>query len=173
MNKPKIYVAMDASKDLKYYEEFKQMVSAKNEYSFYDGIDYFKELDKTPDDVLKLKIQKNLERADIIVILLTKTLKSMRRFSKWQVEHAIKIGKPIIAINPNRIRSVDYDVCPTILKTHLSLHIPYDALAFDVAVRNWPESYYEHMKNEKDQRKIYKYAESVYKQIFQEEEEGE
>ena len=46
MNKPKIYVAMDASKDLKYYEEFKQMVSAKNEYSFYDGIDYFKELDK-------------------------------------------------------------------------------------------------------------------------------
>ncbi len=171
MNKPKIYVAIDASKDIKYYEDFKQMVSSKSDdYVIFDGIDYFKELDKTPDDVLKLKIQKNLERADVIVILLTKTLKSMRRFSKWQVEHAIRIGKPIIAVNPNRIRSVDYDVCPTILKTHLSLHIPYDPLAFSVAVRNWPESHYKHMENEKEQRKIYKYAESVYKQIFAEEE---
>lgn len=171
MNKPKIYVAIDASKDIKYYEDFKQMVSStSDDYVMFDGIDYFKELDKTPDDVLKLKIQKNLERADVIVILLTKTLKSMRRFSKWQVEHAIRIGKPIIAINPNRIRSVDYDVCPTILKTHLSLHIPYDALAFSVAVRNWPESHYKHMENEKEQRKIYKYAESVYQQIFAEEE---
>ena len=58
----------------------------------------------------------------------------------------------------------------TILKSHLSLHIPYDAKAFELAINNWPKSHEEHMKNEKDQRKIYKYAESVYKQILEEEE---
>ena len=171
MEQPNIYVAIDANNDKKYYEEFKSMLRGTNDkYNFFDSVDYYKELDKTPDDVLKFKIQKNLERADIVVVLLTKTYKSMRKFSKWQLEHAINIGKPIIAVNPNRIRSVDYDVCPTILKTHLSLHIPYDADAFEVAVRNWPASHAVHMKNEKEQRKIYKYAESVYKQIFAEEE---
>lgn len=171
MEQPNIYVAIDASNDLKYYEQFKSLLRSNDEpYNIFDSVDYFKELDKTPDDVLKFKIQKNLERADIVIVLLTKTYKSMRKFSKWQLEHAINIGKPIIAVNPNRIRSVDYDVCPTILKTHLSLHIPYDLRAIEVAVKNWPTSHNEHMKNEKEQRKIYKYAESVYKQILVEEE---
>lgn len=171
MEQPNIYVAIDASKDIKYYEEFKLMLRSNGcKYNLFDGIDYFKEFDKTPDDMLKFKIQKNLERADVIVVLLTKTLKSMRKFSKWQIEHAVNTGKPIIAVNPNRIRSVDYDVCPTILKSHLSLHIPYDAKAFELAVENWPESHKQHMQNEKDLRKIYKYAESTYQQIFSEEE---
>ena len=172
MEQYNIYVAIDASNDVKYYEEFKRMLRSNGgHYNFFDSIDYFKELDKTPDDMLKFKIQKNLERADIVVVLLSKTLKSMRRFSKWQIEHAINTGKPIIAVNPNRIRSADYDVCPTILKSHLSLHIPYDANAFALAIKNWPASHAEHYKNEKEQRKIYKYAESVYQQIFSEEEE--
>lgn len=171
MEQPNIYVAIDASNDIKYYKEFKLMLRDNGiTNNIYDGIDYFKEFDKTPDDMLKFKIQKNLERADVIVVLLTKTLKSMRKFSKWQIEHAINIGKPIIAVNPNRIRSADYDVCPTILKSHLSLHIPYDARAFELAINNWPSSHAEHMKNEKDLRKIYKYSESVYQQIFSEEE---
>ena len=166
-----IYVAIDANNDIKYYEAFKNMLFQNGDnYNLFDGIEYFKELDKTPDDMLKFKIQKNLERADVVVVLLTKTLKSMRKFSKWQVEHAVNTGLPIIAVNPNRIRSADFDVCPTILKTHLSLHIPYDANAFKVAVMNWPASHAEHMKNEKEQRKIYKYAESVYQQILSEEE---
>ena len=171
MEQLNIYVAIDASKDIKYYQDFKLMLkNAGIQHALFDGIDYYKEFDKTPDDVLKFKIQKNLERADVVIILLSKTLKSMRKFSKWQVEHAINAGKPIIAVNPNRIRSADYDVCPTTLKSHLSLHVPYSAEAISLAIENWPASHNEHMKNEKEQRKIYKYAESVYKQIFTEEE---
>lgn len=171
MEQPKIYIAVDAANDVKYLEEFKIKVKQdSSDYIFFDGVDYFKELDKTSDDILKLKIQKNLERADIIIVLLTKTFKSMRKFSKWQLEHAINVGKPIIAVNPNRIRSVDYDVCPTILKSRLSLHVPYDKTAIELAIANWPASHYEHMKNEKEIKKTYKYAESVYSQIFEEEE---
>ena len=171
MSQPNIYVAFDASNDIKYYQEFKSLLrSSQEHYNVFDSVDYFKELDKNPDDVVKFKIQKNLERADIVIVLLTKTYKSMRKFSKWQLEHAINIGKPIIAVNPNRIRSVDYDVCPTVLKTRLSLHIPYDIRALETAIKYWPDSHYEHMKSEKEQRKIYKYANSVYEQILSEEE---
>lgn len=171
MENPNIYVAIDASHDIKYYEEFKLLLrNSDKHYTLFDSVDYYKELDKTADDVLKFKIQKNLERADVVVVLLSKTLKSMRKFSKWQIEHAVNIGKPIIAVNPNRIRSADYDVCPTILKSHLSLHIPYDARAFELAIYHWPESHEEHMKNEKDHRKIFKYADTVYQQILSEEE---
>ena len=87
MEQLNIYVALDASKDIKYYEEFKLMLRNNGvKGNIFDGIDYYKEFDKTPDDVLKFKIQKNLERADVIVVLLSKTLKSMRKFSKWQIQ---------------------------------------------------------------------------------------
>ncbi len=169
----KIYVAFDAAKDTNEYEKFVQFKqSDSTPYNFYDGSMFLKELDKTPDDVLKEKMQKNMDAADIVVILLSKTVKSMRRFVKWQVEYAIHQAKPIIAINPNRIRSVDYDVCPTILKSSLSLHIPYNERVFELAVMNWPSSDKEHRKNEKELKKTYKYANSVYEEVLQEEDEG-
>ncbi len=166
----KIYVAFDAAKDMSEYKKFAQFKQGDTTgYQFYHGAMFLKELDKTPDDVLKEKIQKNMDDADIVVILLSKTVKSMRRFVKWQIEYAIKQGKPIIAVNPNRIRSVDYDVCPTVLKSNLSIHIPFHEKVFELAVLNWPKSDQEHRKNEKDLKKTYKYANSVYEEILQEE----
>ncbi len=171
MNQQKIYVALDALNDIKYYNKFKEFKTNNDyAYNFYDSVSFFKELDKTPDDILKQKIQQNIDLADAVVVLLTKTLKSMRKFPKWQLEYAIKSGKPIIAINPNRIRSVDYDVCPTILKSSLSLHIPYNEKALELALMNWPKSHKEHLLKDKDLKKTFKYSESVYQEIFVEEE---
>ena len=62
MQEPNIYVAIDASNDIKYYQEFKSLLrSGQEHYNIYDSVDYFKELDKNSDDEVKFKIQKNLE----------------------------------------------------------------------------------------------------------------
>lgn len=165
----KIYVAFDALNDMKMYKELKGFKQSDgSSFNFYDGCQFAKELDQVNDDVLKAKIQKNMDDADIVLVLLSKTLKSMRRFSKWQIEYAINKQMPIITMNNSRIRGIDYDICPTALKNHLSLIIPFDEKALSLACINWPKSAKEHYKN--GDKLPQRYNKEVYDQLYNEEE---
>lgn len=168
MYKGKIYVAFDAinnKKERLELDKFRQ--SDKSKFNFYDGAEYAKSLDVENDDLLKAKIQKNMDDADIVLVLLSKTLKSMRRFSKWQVEYAISAKKPIIVLNNTRIRAIDNDIAPTALKNHLCLYIPYDEKALELSCMNWPSSHKQHLDN--DDKCPYRYDYSVYKELYDEE----
>ena len=170
--KGKIYVAFNALNDMNMYkalEAFEQEDGSK--FNFYNGAQFANLLDKENDDVLKNKIQKNMDGSDLVVVLLSKTLKSMRRFSKWQVEYAINKQMPIIALNNNALRGVDYDIMPTILKNHLCLIVPNDPKALELACYNWPNSAKEHYQN--NDKTPYRYDYEVYKELFKEEGEEE
>lgn len=168
--KGKIYVAFDALNDTKAYNQLKDFRQSDGSiYDFYDGARYAKDLDKISDENLKALIQQNMEDADIILILLSKTLKSMRRFSKWQIEYAISKNKPIIVLNNSPLRGLDYDITPTPLKNHLCLYVPYDTQALELACMNWPRSNKEHHNN--NDKNPYRYDSEVYKQLFNEEED--
>lgn len=166
----KIYVIFDGVANSKAYDELKKFKQADGEkFDFYDGIEYLKELDKTNDDELKAKIQENMNQADCVLVLLSKNVKSMRRFIKWQIEYAVNQEKVLFSMNCNRIRSIDYDVTPTILKNKLSLYLPFDASALELGLMNWPKSFKEHLKQ--GEVKPYRYDKSVYEQLFNVEEE--
>ncbi len=169
----KIYIAYDALNDkalISKIKEFRQ--SDGSIFDFYDGSRFVKDLDKVSDINLKALIQENMEEADIVLVLLSKTLKSMRRFSKWQIEYAISKNKPIIVMNNSRLRGIDYDVCPTALKNHLCLIIPNDEKALELACINWPKSHKAHHGN--NDKLPYRYDAEVYKEVYLEnKEEGE
>ena len=165
--KGKIYVAFDALNDMKEYKElqsFTQLDGSK--FNFYDGAKFANQLDKVDDDELKLAIQKNMEASDVVLVLLSKTLKSMRRFSKWQIEWAINNKKAIIVMNVNRVRGIDYDHTPTVLKNHLCLIIPNDSKALELACMNWPNSALMHYKN--NDKTPYRYDYEVYSELYKE-----
>lgn len=165
----KIYVAFDAVNDMASYNlllDFKKQDGSI--FAFYNGAKYAKELDKVSDDILKASIQGNMDDADIVLILLSKTVKSMRRFVKWQIEYALSKNKPVIVMNNSKIRGMDLDITPTILKNHLSLFIPFEEKALEVACTYWPKSFKEHRSN--GEKTPYRYEYEVYKQIYSEEE---
>ena len=169
-NTEKIYVAFDAVNDMANYN--KLMTFRKQDgsvFDFYNGARFAKELDKVSDDILKASIQENMEEADIILVLLCKTVKSMRRFVKWHLEYAVSKNKPIIVMNNSKIRGMDMDITPTILKNHLSLFIPYEEKALEVACAYWPKSFKEHRAN--GDKTPYRYDYEVYQQIYNENEE--
>ena len=110
-----------------------------------------------------------MDDASIVLVVLSKTLKSMRRFSKWQVEYAISKEMPIIVLNNSRIRAIDNDITPTILKNHLCLYIPNDEKALELACLNWPKSNTLHIQN--GDKTPYRYDYDVYKELYNEEDE--
>lgn len=160
----KIYVAFDGVND---YEFYNQMLSWEQsdgtKFNFINGYEYYLQLDKVNDDILKAKIQERMNESDVCVLLIGLATKSYRRFVRWQIEHAINTNKPIIAININGIRSVDYDRCPTVMKKNLAVHIASQAPILEYALLNWPQSHLEYKALEKNQS--YRYPNSIYDEL--------
>lgn len=164
----KIYVIYDSQANAGAYaklKEFKQ--SDGSNFDIYDGVKFLKSLDKVSDEELKDAIFANMDLADAVIVLLSKNVKSMRKFIKWQIEYAVNKKMVLMSMNCNRVRSLDYDVTPTILKNRLSLFLPYDEKALELALANWPESFASHVKN--GDNSPVRYSMDVYYQLFAEE----
>jgi hypothetical protein len=138
-------------------------LSNGDKFNFIDGLDLYNQLDKVSDDILKAQVKERMNLADIYVLIVNKTTKSYRRFIRWQVEHAINSGIPLIAINANGIRSVDYDRIPTVLKKNIAIHIAFQAKILEYAIQNWPSSFREYQA--KEIKNSFKYSEEVYNQL--------
>lgn len=159
-----IYLAFDGTNDLVPYKQILEWeFSSSGKYNFIDGLDLYKQLDKINDELLKSQVRERMELANICVLLITKTTKSFRRFIRWQIEYAINNNMPIIAINVNGIRSVDYDRVPTILKKNLAMHIAFQAKILEYALDNWPESHYQYKL--KENKNSFKYSEDIYNEL--------
>ena len=160
----KIYVAFDNSNDLEKYEELKSWVQSDGSpFNFYDGFDIARDIEKVNDDILKLRLKERMLESKVCVVLIGQYSKSYRKYTRWQIECAINNDIPIIAINTNGIRSVDFDRCPTTLKKNLSLHIAFQAPILEYSLMNWPESH----KNYREKEKNYniRYGNEVYEQL--------
>lgn len=160
----KIYVAHDGATDRSFYEHMQTWKqSDESSFNFIDGYEFFKKLDKVDDDVLKSQIYEKMDEANICVVLIGQFTKSYRRFIRWQIEYAINKDKPIIAVNINGIRSVDFDRCPMSLKKNLSMHIASQAPILEYALLNWPQSHKKHRAEENN--RTFRYANNVYEEL--------
>ena len=160
----KIYVAYDGTNDYETYKQIQEWVDSNEEkFNFFDAIDLYKKLDKVEDELLKAQVRERMSTANVVVLLVSKTTKSFRRFIRWQIEYAINNNIPIIAMNVNGIRSVDYDRIPTILKKNLAIHIAFQAPILEYALNNWPESFKTHIS--KEEKNSFKYTEDIYNDL--------
>lgn len=163
----KIYVAYDGKNDLNYYMEMKNWIQSDgSNFQFYDGYDLYKKLEKIPDEDLKLEIRERMKLSEVCVLLISKTTKRYRKFIRWQTEAAINGNIPIIAVNVNGIRSVDYDRIPMILKKKkqtISLHITFQAPILEYALLHWPDDFRMHL--EKGNIYTFRYSNDIYESL--------
>ena len=145
----KIFVAFDGVNDQEVYQELIKMKQSDNTpFMFYSALDLHKRLDKDSDEVLKAKIYHLMQESKVCLVIVGKTTKTFRRFIKWQIERAIETNMPIIMLNPNYIRSVDFDRCPSLMKKNLALHIAMQDKIIEYALLNFPTSYNKYLQEE-------------------------
>ena len=162
--KGKVYVAYDVTNDHKYFEELTKWEQTDgSNYNLINGTDILKKIDKVNDDILKTDLRLRMAEADVCLLVVGEKTKSYRKATRWQVENAIATNMPIIVINPNGIRTVDFDRIPAAVKKCLSLHIAYQSLILEVALLNWPKSHQQYL--EKEKKYNIRYANSVYEAL--------
>ena len=160
----KTYVAFDADNDIRYYRLMQAW--RKNDYTsfnFYDAHDLNNLMSWASEETIKNKLAERLRNTKVFILLVGNNTKYLYKFVRWEIEQAIKREIPIIVVNLNGKRSMDSELCPTILDNELAIHVSFNQKIIEHAIDNWASSDANYRNQEEGGP--YYYKNSVYTQL--------
>jgi antiphage defense system Thoeris ThsB-like protein len=160
----KTYVCFDGDNDIKMYQFMKAWKGNKNfDFNFYDAHEFNNIWSESKEETIKKRLRERMNNAKVLVVLIGEKTKCLYKYVRYEIELAIKADIPIIAVNLNKKKEIDFNLCPAIIKNTLAIHIPYGVKIMQYALENWPTSHENYRKKEKNV--AYRYNESVYKKL--------
>jgi hypothetical protein len=138
----KCFTSFDGDNDIHYYRLLTAWHANDNfDFSFYDAHILTQARDSSSEETIKRSLKERLNNSKVFLLLIGKHTKNLFKYVRWEIETAMSMGIPIVAVNLNGKREMDIDFCPPILKTELALHIPFGQKIIDHALSNWPEKH--------------------------------
>lgn len=135
----KTYVCFDGDSDIHYYRLMQAWhQSDHSAFSFYNAHDLNYARDSSLEFSIKRQLRERLLNSRVFVVLIGANTRYLYKFVRWEMEQAITMKLPIIAVNLNGLRFQDQARCPPILNTELSVHISFNAKMMQHALEDWP-----------------------------------
>lgn len=134
----KTYVCFDGDKDIQYYYLLKAWKASDHiAFNFFDAHDLNMARDSSQESSIKAQLLDRLRNAKLMVVLVGESTRYLTKFVKWEMEQALRLGLPIVAVNLNQENGVDDSRCPPTIRNKLCLHIPFRQKAMEWAIDNW------------------------------------
>lgn len=166
----KTYVCFDADQDMKYYNMLiAWSENDKFDFEIYNAHEINNLRKHSSEETIKKKLLERLKNSKVMIVLVGEKTKNLYKYVRWEIEKAIELDIPIIAVNIVKDsngkynRNVDNDNCPKILKETTALHIPFREKIITKAINEWPDIYIYYIDKKEIGAKIYK--DSVYKDL--------
>jgi hypothetical protein len=160
----KTYICFDADTDMRYYNlmcAWKE--NEKIAFNFHNAHELNNLRPTSSEDTIKRKLRERLQDTKVMVVLVGEDTKYLYKFVRWEIEYAIENDIPIIVANLNKLREMDSDLCPPILKNALAIHVSFNQKIIDFSLNNWPASHEKHRSEGKTLP--YYYPEDTYKEL--------
>ena len=157
----KFYVSFDNDSDIHYYwlmRAWQQDDGTK--FDFYDAHDLNKTYNASFQDALKHQLRERIQNTQVFVVLIGERTRYLQ-FIQWEIEEALALDLPIICVNLNGLRHRDIIRCPAILNDNLSVHIGFNAVILQHALKTWPEIHYSHRQQADSNPYYYKQSDYV------------
>lgn len=138
----KTYVCFDGDSDIHYYRlmcAWKQ--SDGHNFDFYNAHDLNSARDTSTEESIKRQLRIRLNNSKVFVVLIGKQTRYLYKFVRWEMEQALALDKPIIAVNLNGSRQLDTNRCPPILRDALAIHVSFNMAIVQYALENWPSEH--------------------------------
>jgi hypothetical protein len=137
------YVAFDGDKDIWAYRFMRGWSTNKRiDFELLDAHDLGNMTDRARGEAyIKSKLRERMNRSTAVVVFVGESTKFLHKYVRWEIELAIELGLPLIAVNLNKTPGLDNDRCPAILRDTCAVHIPFKLAAIRHAVDNWPAKY--------------------------------
>ncbi len=160
----KIYVAFDVDNDYQFYQLMRTWRQKdQSGFNFYDGHDLVLSKILTGEEGTKRALRERLHKTRVFVLLVGSQTRYYYKFVRWEIEEALKMNLPIIAINLNGLRNIDRENCPPVLRKVRALHISFNASILEKALFSWELLHYRYQK--KVNNRVFSYQPSVYHEL--------
>jgi hypothetical protein len=137
----KTYIAFDGDEDINHFY-LMQAWSANDKFGFEfnDAHDLNTARDDSQAESIKRQLRERFANSKDFVVLIGEKTRLLRRFVPWEIETAIRLDLPIVAVNLNGSRRMD-DLVPPALKGALAVYVPFKLAIIEHALEHWPESH--------------------------------
>ncbi|WP_445714231.1 TIR domain-containing protein [Flavobacterium sp.] len=160
----KTYVCFDADTDMWAYRFMKGWKNNDRiDFDFHDAHDLNNLRDGSSEATIKAKLKERMKSTKLLIVLVGEKTKNLHRFVRWEMEIALELDIPIVAVYLNLSRTLDKTVCPPIIRDELVLHIPYKQAAIKWAIDNWITNR-KHHRSKKDNGPIV-LTDNLYKEL--------
>lgn len=135
----KTYVCFDGDNDIHYY---RLMCAWKQndgfDFNFHNAHDLNFARDDSQEVSIKRQLRERLLNTKSLVVLIGSGTRYLYRFVKWEMEQAIAMDLPIIAVNLNGSRTQQIETCPPVIRNELVVYVSFNAKIIAHAMDNWP-----------------------------------
>jgi hypothetical protein len=160
----KVYVCFDGDSDIHYYRLMKAWhQNDHSTFSFFDAHDINYARDSSQEFSIKAQLRVRLQNTKIFVVLIGQQTRYLTKFVKWEMEQALALNLPIIAVNLNGLRQQDPKLCPPTIRDSLAIHISFNSAVMQYALQNWPARA-EQLKRE-GKREAFYYPSDTYRRL--------
>lgn len=137
------YVIFDGDNDMWAYRYVRGWkVQEHIDFDFHDAHDLGSEItDRASEETVKRRLRERFASAKQAIVLIGESTKNLYRFVRWELEVALDLDIPIIAVNLNGKRICDFERCPPIIRGECVVHVPFKAKAIKLALDNFPEEH--------------------------------
>ena len=98
----KVYVAFDGDNDMTYYNMLKAWNANDNvDFTFYDAHFINTARDTSLEASIKSQLRIRLQNTKVLILLIGEHTRYLYKFVRWELETALRMDIPIIAVNLN------------------------------------------------------------------------
>jgi hypothetical protein len=139
----KVYFCMDYDNDGFAYNRIKGWNAHKNiDFKFLNVHELNTIRPWSNEDTIKRNLRERLKNTKIMLVLVGEKTKYHHKYVRWEMELALSMDIPIVAVNLNGKNRIDYNLCPPILRGKRVVHIPYSKEAINFMLDNWYNAYH-------------------------------
>ncbi|PKP81273.1 MAG: molecular chaperone Tir [Alphaproteobacteria bacterium HGW-Alphaproteobacteria-18] len=159
----KTYVCFDGDNDMGYYRLMTAWSeNEKQDFQFYNAHDLNVARDSSQEESIKKQLRERFANSKLLVVLVGNNTWRLTKFVKWEMEVALKLGLPIIAVNLNGSKNKT-PLCPSAIKDELVMFVAFKQKIIQYAMDNWPAQH--HALKREGKSGDYYYPDHVYKQL--------
>jgi hypothetical protein len=128
-----------ASEDIGHYRVMRGWkVNKKVDFDFHDAHDLNVLTDRASDETVYRKLRERFSSGKQAIVLIGEMTRRKHKFVRWEMQVALELEMPIVAVNLNGKRSMDPGRCPPVLRGEYVIHVPYRARIIKWELDNFP-----------------------------------
>lgn len=161
------YVVFDGDNDAWAYRFMRGWKANDNiDFDFRDAHDLDNMTSRAQNEAyVKSQLKDRMVASTAVVVLIGESTKNLFKFVRWELELALNLDRPIIAVNLNDYRMQDPDRCPAIIKGRCVMHVAFKMRIIQFALDEFVK-WYRYTATPEDKAAGWRYyQDNVYKQL--------